>query len=122
MSARFRSGTSSHGCKNTVCLSNSTESGRTVRCYDSINAEKMQEKMLVMMVMEHEATLAEAVRKHIILALAAYGGNRTHAARALNISVRCLRDKLREYANAGIQVTPAQRSSAETRPSGTTVS
>jgi DNA-binding NtrC family response regulator len=81
----------------------------------------MREKMLVMMVMEHEATLADAVRKHIILALAACGGNRTHAARTLNISIRCLRDKLREYANAGIPVTPAHRSSAATRPSGTAV-
>jgi DNA-binding NtrC family response regulator len=68
-----------------------------------------------MMIQENNATLAEAVRKHIILALVACGGNRTHAARILNISVRCLRDKLRGYANAGIQVTPAQRTRPETR-------
>ena len=74
------------------------------------------------MVMEHEATLAAAVRRHIILALDACGGNRTHAARTLNISIRCLRDKLREYANAGIHATPAQRSGAETRAGGTMAS
>jgi two-component system response regulator FlrC len=68
-----------------------------------------------MMIQENNATLAEAVRKHIILALVACDGNRTHAAKILNISVRCLRDKLRGYANAGIQVTPAQRTRSETR-------
>lgn len=67
------------------------------------------------MVMEHETTLADAVRRHIILALASCGGNRTHAARTLDISIRCLRDKLREYANAGIQVTPALRSRSGAR-------
>jgi len=75
-----------------------------------------------MMVMEHEATLAEAVRRHIILALASCGGNRTHAARILNISIRCLRDKLREYASAGIQVTPAHRARSATRSGGSVAS
>jgi DNA-binding NtrC family response regulator len=63
------------------------------------------------MFMENDATLAEAVRKHIIITLACCDGNRTHAAKILNISPRCLRDKLREYANAGVWVMPAQRSS-----------
>ena len=63
------------------------------------------------MFMENDATLAEAVRKHIILTLAYCHGNRTHAAKILNISLRCLRDKLRGYASAGVRVTPAQRSS-----------
>jgi DNA-binding NtrC family response regulator len=63
------------------------------------------------MFMENEATLAEAVRKHIILTLACCDGNRTHAAKVLNISLRCLRDKLRGYANAGVRVTPARQTS-----------
>ena len=62
-----------------------------------------------MMIADNDATLAEAVRKHIILTLASCAGNRTHAAKILDISIRCLRDKLREYANAGIPVTEAQR-------------
>jgi DNA-binding NtrC family response regulator len=61
--------------------------------------------------MENDTTLADAVRKHIILTLACCDGNRTHAAKILNISLRCLRDKLRGYANAGVLVTPVQRSS-----------
>ena len=61
------------------------------------------------MIMENDATLAEAVRNHIMLTLASCCGNRTHAARILDISLRCLRDKLRGYANAGIRVIPAQQ-------------
>jgi DNA-binding NtrC family response regulator len=68
-----------------------------------------------MMIVENDATLAEMVRKHIIVTLASCGGNRTHAARILDISLRCLRDKLRGYANAGVQVTPAQRPKSEMR-------
>jgi DNA-binding NtrC family response regulator len=70
------------------------------------------------MIIENDVTLAEAVREYIILTLASCGGNRTHAAKALNISVRCLRDKLRGYAVAGVQVTPAQRVKSESRASG----
>jgi DNA-binding NtrC family response regulator len=58
------------------------------------------------MITENDATLAEVVRKHIVLTLASCGGNRTHAARILNISLRCLRDKLRGYESAGVYVTP----------------
>ena len=61
------------------------------------------------MITDNDATLAEAVRKHIILTLATCAGNRTHTAKILDISIRCLRDKLREYANAGIPVTEAHR-------------
>jgi DNA-binding NtrC family response regulator len=63
----------------------------------------------VMKSIEDDATLAEVVRTHIIRTLAHCGGNRTHAAKTLNISLRCLRNKLREYAGAGIEVTQAQR-------------
>ena len=62
-----------------------------------------------MMIADNDATLAEAVRKHIILTLASCAGNRTHVAQTLDISIRGLRDKLREYVNAGIPVTEAQR-------------
>ena len=56
-----------------------------------------------MTITETDATLAEAVRKHIILTLASCGGNRTRAAKVLDISLRCLRDKLRGYRSAGVQ-------------------
>ncbi|HET7679192.1 MAG TPA: helix-turn-helix domain-containing protein [Xanthobacteraceae bacterium] len=43
-------------------------------------------------------------RKHILKILDNCGGNRTRAAGMLDISVRCLRNKLREYRNAGLKV------------------
>ena len=42
-------------------------------------------------------TLSELERQHIMAALARCHNNRTHAARALDISVRTLRNKLNEY-------------------------
>jgi DNA-binding NtrC family response regulator len=69
----------------------------------------------VMMNIENDATLAEAVRKHIVLTLASCGGNRTHAAKILNISLRCLRDKLRGYANPDIQAALARRQKSNTQ-------
>jgi Nif-specific regulatory protein len=41
--------------------------------------------------------LAELEKRHILAALEKCGGNRTHAARLLGISVRTLRNKLHEY-------------------------
>jgi DNA-binding NtrC family response regulator len=49
-------------------------------------------------------TLAELEKRHILAALEKTGGNRTHAARLLEISVRTLRNKLNEYKAAGIEV------------------
>jgi DNA-binding NtrC family response regulator len=49
-------------------------------------------------------TLADVERKHILKILEICGGNRTRAASMLDISVRCLRNKLREYRNAGLNV------------------
>jgi len=43
------------------------------------------------------ATLAEIEKRHILETLAAHNHNRTHAARALGISLRTLRNKLRLY-------------------------
>ena len=42
-------------------------------------------------------TLAEVERRHILAALNQCHGNRTHAARLLDLSVRTLRNKLHEY-------------------------
>lgn len=49
-------------------------------------------------------TLAEAERKLILQALNRFGGNRTRAARVLGISLRTIRNKIREMKAAGIQV------------------
>jgi DNA-binding NtrC family response regulator len=62
-----------------------------------------------MTITENDATLAEVIRKHVIFTLASCGGNRTHAARILGISLRCLRDKLRGYETAGVWITPARQ-------------
>jgi DNA-binding NtrC family response regulator len=50
------------------------------------------------------STLSEVAREHILETLARCGGNRTHAANVLDISVRALRDKLRCYAGQGFEV------------------
>ncbi len=42
-------------------------------------------------------TLAELEKRQILAALAKTGGNRTHAAKLLDISIRTLRNKLNEY-------------------------
>jgi hypothetical protein len=62
-----------------------------------------------------DATLAEAVKKHIIRTLVYSDGNRTHAAKILGISLRCLRNKLRLYADAGVEVIPSRQPKSETR-------
>jgi two-component system, response regulator FlrC len=71
-----------------------------------------------MMIMENDGSLAEVVRKHITFTLASCGGNRTHTAKILDISLRCLRDKLRGYGSAGIHVTPAHQRKPEIRAAG----
>ncbi|MFQ3671024.1 MAG: sigma-54 dependent transcriptional regulator [Verrucomicrobiia bacterium] len=49
-------------------------------------------------------TLAEAERRLILQALNRFGGNRTRAARVLGISLRTIRNKIREMKAAGIAV------------------
>lgn len=54
--------------------------------------------------MGHTVALAEVERRHILRALRMHDGNRTHAAKALDISLRCLRNKLRGYKECGHRV------------------
>jgi DNA-binding NtrC family response regulator len=42
-------------------------------------------------------TLAEMEKRHILAALDKCNGNRTHAAKLLDLSIRTLRNKLHEY-------------------------
>ncbi|MBM3880560.1 MAG: sigma-54-dependent Fis family transcriptional regulator [Verrucomicrobia bacterium] len=52
-------------------------------------------------------SLAEVEKRHILAALAQTGGNRTHAARLLDISIRTLRNKLNEYKTQGVDLGDA---------------
>jgi DNA-binding NtrC family response regulator len=52
------------------------------------------------------AKVADVERVLVLRTLASCNGNRTHAARALGISVRTLRNRIRLYADHGINVTP----------------
>lgn len=52
------------------------------------------------------ATVGEVERELVLHTLARCDGNRTRAARVLGISVRTLRNKIREYAGSGIDVPP----------------
>jgi two-component system, response regulator FlrC len=57
--------------------------------------------------------LATIVRHHILATLIECRGNRTRAAKVLQISVRCLRDKLRDYASEGVTVPPPAKETRE---------
>ena len=52
-------------------------------------------------------TMADVERDLILETLKHCLGNRTHAANILGISIRTLRNKLNEYADGGIPITPA---------------
>ncbi|MGB8740063.1 MAG: helix-turn-helix domain-containing protein [Xanthobacteraceae bacterium] len=55
-------------------------------------------------------TLEEVERELILNSLDQYGGSRTYTANVLGISIRCLRNKITQYAAMGIPVTaPGQR-------------
>jgi transposase len=58
-------------------------------------------------------TLAEVEREHILDTLTCCDGNRSRAARLLDISVRCLRMKLHQFGQSGAKVPPSNRG---TRP------
>lgn len=53
------------------------------------------------------STLAEVERLHIIKTLLLFHGNRTKAAKALNISLRGLRNKIREFKAQGYDMPAA---------------
>ena len=50
------------------------------------------------------ATVGEVERELVLQTLARCGGNRTRAARVLGVSVRTLRNKIRQYSADGIDV------------------
>jgi DNA-binding NtrC family response regulator len=51
-------------------------------------------------------TVADVERELILETLKHCGGNRTHAANILGISIRTLRNKLHGYADEGVEITP----------------
>jgi DNA-binding protein Fis len=53
-------------------------------------------------------TVAQVEQSLIIDTLSHCFGNRTHAANILGISIRTLRNKLKEYAEAGVSVPAPQ--------------
>ena len=61
----------------------------------------------------HDAgqSLADIERAYILETLAQCGGNRTHTAKILKISVRSLRMKLQNYLLSGIEITAAGKGS-----------
>lgn len=50
------------------------------------------------------ATVGEIERELVLQTLARCDGNRTHAARVLGVSVRTLRNKIRQYSAEGTEV------------------
>jgi hypothetical protein len=51
------------------------------------------------------STLADVERLYILSTLRLCEGNRTQTAKVLNVSLRCLRNKLREYKSAGHEIS-----------------
>jgi len=60
--------------------------------------------------------LSALERLAIVEALRRVRGNRTHAARLLGIGLRTLRNKLRAYREAGVEVEPAEPAGRPTLP------
>ena len=50
------------------------------------------------------STVGEVERELVLQTLARCAGNRTHAARMLGVSIRTLRNKIRQYSAGGIDV------------------
>lgn len=53
-------------------------------------------------------TIAGLERELILETLERCGGNRTHAAKLLRVSVRTLRNKIKQYACEGCSIPPPQ--------------
>jgi DNA-binding NtrC family response regulator len=51
-------------------------------------------------------TVADVERELILETLKHCHGNRTHAANILGIAIRTLRNKLNEYADSGLEISP----------------
>jgi ribosomal protein L19E len=62
-------------------------------------------------------TLAELERDHILAVLRGCAGNRSRAAKLLDISVRCLRNKLRQYRAEGV-IVPKSNSDGTAKRAG----
>ena len=54
------------------------------------------------------STVCEIERELVLQTLARFEGNRTHAARVLGLSVRTLRNKIRQYSADGSDVPKAR--------------
>ncbi|MBY0383111.1 MAG: helix-turn-helix domain-containing protein [Xanthobacteraceae bacterium] len=54
------------------------------------------------------ATVGEIERELVLQTLARCDGNRTHAARVLGVSVRTLRNKIRQYSTDGSEIPEAK--------------
>ena len=51
-------------------------------------------------------TAAQVERELILSTLGSNGGNRTHTARVLGISLRTLRNRLTQYSREGVSIDP----------------
>lgn len=71
------------------------------------NAEAAQEEGAIDMTAFVGKTVADLERELILSTLEHCIGNRTHAANILGISIRTLRNKLRQYSDAGVEVPKA---------------
>src|SRR5215469_16048505 len=74
--------------------------GTDVAAHAAMAAEQVTRNLVGRTVAEVERDLILETLKHCL-------GNRTHAANILGISIRTLRNKLNEYADGGIPITPA---------------
>ena len=82
-------------------LANTLERAVVMNSSDCIDLEHLRldpsSPALLSVPLSKEMTLADLEKKHILETLASYQHNRTRAAKALGISVRTLRNKLKEY-------------------------
>jgi DNA-binding NtrC family response regulator len=74
--------------------------GSGAAAYAALAAEQVTRSLVGRTVADVERDLILETLKHCL-------GNRTHAANILGISIRTLRNKLNEYADGGIPITPA---------------